>query len=157
MALTDRILPLCELLLGAAYADDDFKDREEEAVRGLLQDLAGGELSIELETKLNSFDPKTFDFDAAAAHFQGDPEDDRKRVVVLVAAINDADDEIDFAEDEYLRKLAKALALPDGSLAGMTIDVEDVEELRDNFEKVRKGPPPPPSSKKQDGSVDVDL
>lgn len=157
MALTDRIVPLCELLLGAAYADDDFKDREEDEVRGLLQDLAGGELSVELETKIAAFDPKAFDFDAAVAHFKGDPEDDRKRVVFLVAAINDADEEVDFAEDEYLRKLAKALALPDDSLSGMTIDVEDVAEMRETFEKVRKGPPPPPMKKKADDSFDVDI
>jgi uncharacterized tellurite resistance protein B-like protein len=158
MALNDRIIPLCDLLLGAAYADDDFKDREEAEVRGLLEDLCGGELTVELETRIAGFDPKTFDFAAAASAFVKDPADDKKRVLFLVAAINDADEEIDFAEDEYLRKLCTALALPDDSLVGMTVDVE-VEEMRDVFEQVRKGPPPPPvpGKKSVDDSFDIDL
>ncbi|MBA3538333.1 MAG: TerB family tellurite resistance protein [Deltaproteobacteria bacterium] len=154
MALTDRLAPLCDLLLGAAYADNDFKDREQDEVRGLLEDL-GGELSTELETRIASFDPTLFKVAEVASHFKDDPEDDRKRVLFLVAAINDADEEVDFAEDEYLRSLATALGLPASALAGMTIDVE-VDELRDNFQKVKKGPPPPPM-RKAAGSVDVDM
>lgn len=155
MPLTDRIVPLCDLLLGAAYADDHFKDRERDEVKEMLADLSGAKLSAELEAQIAGFDPKTFDLATSAGEFAGDSEDDRKRVLHLVAAINEADDEIDFSEDDYLRGLAKALALPDSALAGLTVDVE-VEELRSEFEKVRKGPPPPPP-KKQAASVDVDV
>ena len=158
MALTDRIIPLCDLLLGAAYADADYKDREEAEVRSLLEDLCGGELTVELETRIAAFDPATFDFAAAVAHFAKDPDDDKKRVLVLVAAINDADEEVDFAEDEYLRKLCAALALPAESLGGMTVDIE-IDEMRDVFDKVKKGPPPPPLGAKRakDDSFDVDV
>jgi len=154
MALPDRIAPLCDLLMGAAYADDDFKDREREEVREMLADLSGSKLAPELEDQIAKFDPKTFDLARTAGAFTADSEDDRRRVLFLVAAINDADEEVDFAEDEYLRKLAAALALPATALAGLTIDIE-VEEMRDDFEKVRKGPPPTPT--KRDASVDVDL
>lgn len=154
MALVDRLELLCDLLLGAAYADNEFKDHEQDEVRGLLEDI-GGELSPALEVKIGTFDAKAFDVVATAKHFRDDPEEDRKRVLFLVAAINDADDEFDFAEDEYLRTLCKALGLPDSALAGMTLDVE-VDELRSSFDKLRKGPPPPPSKKLADG-VDVDL
>jgi hypothetical protein len=146
MALPDRIVPLCDLLLGAAYADKQFVDREREEVRGMLADLSGTAVSAELETRIAGFDPAKFDLVKTAAEFKADPVDDRRRVLFLVAAINDADDEIDFAEDEYLRALGKALDLPASALDGMTIEVE-VDELRDTFEKVRKGPPPPPSKK----------
>lgn len=155
MALSDRISPLCDLLLGAAFADHEFKDREREEVQGMLEDLSGGKLSSELQAQIAAFDPEAFDLATNAEHFVGDPEDDRKRVLFLVAAINDSDDEVDFAEDEYLRALAGALALPASALDGMTIDVE-VEELREDFQKVRKGPPPPPGSKASI-AVDVDL
>jgi uncharacterized tellurite resistance protein B-like protein len=154
MALPDRILPLCDLLLGAAHADRQFKDREREEVRDMLADLTGAALSKELEDRIAKFDPARFDLTATAAEFRRDPLDDRRRVLYLVAAVHDADEEIDFAEDEYLRALASALDMPEGSLAGLVLDVE-VEELRDNLAKVRKGPPPPP--KKAGGSVDVDL
>lgn len=154
MSLPDRLPQLCDLLLGAAFADNDFKDREDEAVRETLVELTGADLSTEIETQLAQFDPAKFDMTATAAAFKGDPEDDRKRVLFLVAAINDADEEVDLAEDEYLRSLAKALALPDDALKGLTIDME-VEELREDFAKIRKGPPPPPPKKAE--SVDVDL
>jgi uncharacterized tellurite resistance protein B-like protein len=158
VALVDRLGPLCDLLLGAAYADNELKDLEQDEVRGLLEDLGGEQLSVELETQIANFDPEAFDLAATAHHFRADPPDDRKRILYLVAAINDADDELDFAEDEYLRALAQALDLPDDSLEGLTIDVvEDVDELRETIAKVRKGPPPPPPRKPRADSVDVDL
>ena len=155
MALDDRIAPLCDLLMGAAYADDDFKDREREEVREMLADLSGSKLSQELEDQIAKWDPKNFDLTKTAAQFKSDSEDDRRRLLFLVAAINDADEEVDFAEDEYLKDLAQALGLPASALEGMVIDIE-VEELREDFKKVRKGPPPVPGAKK-DGSVDVDI
>jgi uncharacterized tellurite resistance protein B-like protein len=154
MALPDRIVPLCDLLLGAAHADKQFKDREREEVREMLADLTGSKISPELEKRIASFDPKKFDLAATAAPFKADPVDDRRRVLFLVAAINDADEEVDFAEDEYLRALASALGLGAEALAGLTIDVE-IEDLRQDFVKVRTGPPPPPGKRAE--SVDVDL
>ena len=155
-SLADRIGPLCDLLLGAAYADAQFKDKEQDEVRGMLEDMCGGELSIEIEKQIAEFDPKKFDMLKTAGAFAGDSEDDRRKILFLVAAVNDADEEVDFSEDEYLRDLAGALFLPADALAGLTVDVE-VEELRETFEKVRKGPPPPPKPKKKDSSVDVDM
>jgi uncharacterized tellurite resistance protein B-like protein len=154
MGLDDRIGPICDLLMGAAYADKKLEDREREEVREMLADLSGGKLTPELENRIKKFDPKKLDLNATAAAFKSDTEDERRKLLFLVAAINDADEEVDFAEDEYLRSLAKALALPSSALQGLTIDVE-VEELRDTFQAVRKGPPPPPT--KKDASVDVDM
>ena len=155
MSLTDRIAPLCDLLLAAAYADHQFKDREREEVREMLVDLSGAKLTPELEAQLEKFDPKTFDLLKTAGAFLADSEEERRRLLFLVAAVNDADDEIDMAEDEYLRELASALFLPAEALKGMVVEME-VEEQREVFQKVRKGPPPPPGAKKAD-SVDVDL
>jgi uncharacterized tellurite resistance protein B-like protein len=154
MALTDRIVPLCDLLLGAAYADHELKDVEDDELRAMLADLSGAELTTELEAQIAGFDPAAFDLAATAAAFKHDSADDRRRLLFLVAAINDADDEIDLAEDDYLRALCAALELPGEALAGMTVDIE-VEELREDFAKIRRGPPPVPG--KRDGSVDIDL
>ncbi len=155
MSLSDRIVPLCDLLLGAAYADKQFKDREREEVTGMISDLAGS-MTPELTEQIDAFDPAKFDLATTAAAFGGDSEDEKRRLLFLVAAINDADEEHDFAEDEYLRSLAQALALPSSALEGLIIDVE-VEELKETFEKIRKGPPPPPVPKQKDGSVDIDM
>jgi uncharacterized tellurite resistance protein B-like protein len=154
MSMTDRILPLSELLLGAAYADKELKDQEKDEVRKLLEGL-GGELTAEVETKIATFDPESFDLKASAAAFATDSEDDRKKLLFLVAAVNEADDELDFAEDDYLRALAEALALPSSALEGLTVEVE-TEELKETFEKVRKAPPPPPPPKGKSFDIDVD-
>jgi uncharacterized tellurite resistance protein B-like protein len=150
----DRILPLCELLLGAAYADKELKDQEKDEVRSLLEGLAG-ELSADVEQKITSFDPDKFDLKTSAATFKADTEEERKKLLYLVAAVNEADDEIDFAEDDYLRALAEALDLPKSALEGLTVEIES-EELKETFQAVRKGPPPVPTKKKAD-SVDVDI
>jgi uncharacterized tellurite resistance protein B-like protein len=150
----DRIVPLCELLLGAAYADKELKDQEKDEVRSLLEGLAG-ELPTDVERKISEFDPAKFDMKASAAPFKADSEDDRKKLLYLVAAVNEADDEIDLSEDEYLRDLATALALPKAALDGLTIEVE-TEELKETFKQVRKGPPPPPPAAKAK-SVDIDI
>ena len=154
MAATDRILPICDLLLGAAYADGRLEASERQTVRELLSDLAGGSLPPEVATRIDKFDPKRFDLAATAAQFVRDPIDDRKRLLYLVAAIHEADDELDLAEDEFLASLAKALELPASATEGMTLSVEE-QVLEESFTKVRKGPPPPPG--KRDSSVDVDL
>lgn len=153
MSLADRILPLCDLLLGAAHADKHFADRERHEVREMLADLSGDALTPELEERIASFDPATYDLARTAGAFAVDTEDDRRRLLFLVAAIHDADEEIDLAEDDYLRALANALFLPSSALDGLTVDIE-IEEMREDFARVRKGPPAPPRAA---GSVDVDL
>lgn len=147
MAMTDRILPLCDLLLGAAYADKELKDQERDEVRALLEELAG-ELPVDVEVRLTAFDPATFDLEKSAAPFRDDTEDERKKLLLLVSAVNESDEEIDFSEDEYLRELGKALGLPAKALEGLTVDVQlEEEDLTHLFAEVRKGPPPPPKKK----------
>jgi uncharacterized tellurite resistance protein B-like protein len=150
MAIADRILPLCELLMGAAYADEELRDEEKDEVRALIKDLAG-EVPDGVEETIKSFDPKSFDVKKAAEPFALDSEVDRKKLLVLVSAINVADEEIDLREDEYLRALATALDLPNSALEGLVIDVE-TEELKETFERARRPqtiPPPMPPGKKK--------
>jgi uncharacterized tellurite resistance protein B-like protein len=146
MALADdRILPLCDLLLGAAYADKVLRDPEKAEVRAMIEDLAGT-LPPEVDKRIASFDPNKFDVARAAQPFRSDSQDDRKKLLVLCSAVIEADEEIDFSEDDYLRALAGALDLPNSALIGLTVDVES-EELQQSFQAVRKGPPPPPPKK----------
>lgn len=145
METMDRILPLCDLLLGAAYADGRLEKVEQETVRDTLLDLLNAQvLPEEVESWINGFDPDTFVLDDSAAAFKDDPLDERKKVLYLVEAIHDADDELDLAEDAYLQALAKALDVPAEALQGMTGTFE-LEELRTNLAQVRKGPPPIPA------------
>ena len=152
MAISDRILPLCDLLLAAAYADQQLAPEEREEVRAVISDIAGG-LSSDALARLESFDASKFDLAATASAFRGDSEDDRRKLLFLVSAVIEADNEIDLAEDDFLRALASALELPASALEGLTVEIE-AEDLKDVFQAVRKTPPPPPAKLK---SVDVDL
>jgi uncharacterized membrane protein YebE (DUF533 family) len=76
--------------------------------------------------------------------FKDDSEEERRRLLVLVSTVIEADDEIDFAESDYLRSLASGLGLPESALEGLAVDME-IEEIKDTFEAVRKGPPPLPT------------
>ena|SRR5688572_22091823 len=147
MALDDRLPQLCDLLLGAAHADKRFVDREREEVRELLVELSGAPLTKELEARIAKFKPKSFDVVATAKAFHDDSEEDRRRVLLLVSAITDADDEVDFAEDDYLRTVAGALALPPSALKGLTIEIES-HDLKQDLARVRTPPPPPPPKQK---------
>jgi uncharacterized tellurite resistance protein B-like protein len=142
---SDRIFPLCELLLGAAYADAELHPQEKTEIRALLVELAG-ELRIEVEACIASFEPEKFDPSAVIGVFRDDSEEERKRLLLLVSTVIEADDEIDLSENEYLRKLASLLALPKAALEGLVVDVE-VEEVKETFQAVRKGPPPIPAAR----------
>lgn len=127
MSISDRIFPVCELLLGAAYADRELQRQEKTEIRALLTELAGERL-VEVEACIASFEPDKFDLATTAGVFRDDGEEDRRKLLVLVSTVIEADEEIDLAENDYLRDLAAALALPASALAGLTVDVE-VEEL----------------------------
>jgi hypothetical protein len=75
--------------------------------------------------------------------FRDDPEEDRRKLLLLASTVIEADDQIDLAENEYLRELASLLDLPPSALDGLVVDVE-IEEVKDTFQAVRSGPPPLP-------------
>ena len=134
MAISDRIFPLCELLLGAAYADSNLHKLEMIEVRSLLTELAG-ELRVEVEACIASFEPDKFDMQTTAGFFRQDSEEDRSKLLVLVSTVIEADDEIDLAENDYLSELATALALPPSALTGLTVDVE-IEDAKATFSRI---------------------
>lgn len=142
MSTSDRIFPLCELLLGAAYADRELHPQETNEIRALLVELAG-ELRVEVEACIASFEPEKFDLSSVIGLFRDDTEDERRRLLLLVSTVIEADEQIDLAENDYLRAVASALGLPVTALDGLVIDVQ-IEEIKDTFSAVRRGPPPPP-------------
>ena len=145
MSDADRIFPLCEHLLGAAYADGEFHKSENTEIRSLLVELAG-EMRVEVEACIASFEPNTFDISSVIGVFRDDPEEERRKLLVLVSKVIEADEETDLAENEYLRRLASALVLPDSALDGLIVDVDiEIEEIKETFQAVRKGPPPIPA------------
>jgi uncharacterized tellurite resistance protein B-like protein len=143
METSDRIFPLCELLLGAAYADGELHSQEQTEIRALLVELAG-ERRVEVEACIASFEPDKFDPSSVIGIFRGDTEEERRKLLLLVSTVIEADEEIDLAESEYLRGIASALGLPASALDGLVVDVE-IEEVKETFNAVARRPPPVPS------------
>ena len=148
MAANDRTQALTDLLLGAAFADDHLDDREAERVQELLAYMLDGKIPPALDAQIDTFDAKTFDVKKTAAVFKGDSAADRAHLLSLVAAVHEADDTHDLAEDEFLQKLAAALGLPASALGGLTVKVE-VEELKTRYKKATTPPPLPPGALKK--------
>ncbi|MFW5925385.1 MAG: TerB family tellurite resistance protein [Myxococcota bacterium] len=139
-SVEDRILVITDLLLGAVYADQKLEGEEEAAVRRLLAELlGGGELPAEVDERINDFPAGRFDLQKAARDFGADPPIRKRQLLELVAAVRDADGEIDLAEDEYMRELGEALGMSESEYADLTLDYE-VEDLRDSLEALRRAP-----------------
>jgi uncharacterized tellurite resistance protein B-like protein len=124
-SVQDRIILLTDILLGAVHADDSQKGEEEDAVRRLLSQLLGGAaLPDEVEERIRGFSAGSFDLQSAAADFSSDPPIQKRKLLELVAAVRDADEEIDMAEDQYMIDLAKALGMDASEYADLTLDYE---------------------------------
>ena len=143
MSTSDRIFPLCELLLGAAYADQELHPREKMEIRSLIVELAG-EPRVEVEACIAAFEPEKFNPSSVIGYFRDDSEEERRKLLLLVSSVIESDDEIDLAESNYLRELASLLGLPASALDGLVVEVE-IEDIKDTFDAVRKGPPPVPT------------
>jgi len=138
MVSDDRIFPLCELLLGAAYADQQFDELEKTEIRALLTELAG-ERRVEVEACIAAFEPAKFDLQSVAGFFRNDSEEQRYKLLLLVSTVIETDGEVDFAENEYLRAVAAALGMPSSALAGLVVDIE-LEEIKETFDEVSRTP-----------------
>jgi len=121
---------ITDLLLGAAYADKQLQGGELDAIRRLLAKLLGtATLPKAQADRLTSFNPAKFDVAAATAKLAKESAETKRKVIELVASVSDSDEELDFAEDAYLRKVAKGLGLSDADIADLTIEVLEDDDL----------------------------
>ncbi len=108
----DRLPLVADLLMDAAYADDRLEGDEKAAVKRLLREILEAQtLPMDLDFRIDEFDPKQFNREQTLAHFLADPKDLKQRLLELVAAVHAADGEIDFVEDEQLRAVGAGLGL----------------------------------------------
>lgn len=124
-----HIETITDMLLGAAYADKRLEGRETEKIRALLMKLVGStRLPDEVEDRFKSFSPAAFDVDAAGKKLRM-AGNDRRKVLEMVAAVTESDDEIDLAEDRYLRDLARAMGLHESKFRDLIVDFQEIDEL----------------------------
>ncbi|MFO0686608.1 MAG: TerB family tellurite resistance protein [Sandaracinus sp.] len=140
------LLVVTDILLGAAHADGTSDGTEVLAVRDLLKELHGGkELPSEVEARIGAFDPKKFSVEKAVAELKKTSKLEGRKLLELCATIRDADEEIDFAEDEYIKSVGKALGMKASEYADLTLDYE-VEEAAAAL-GTKSLPPKPPTKK----------
>jgi uncharacterized tellurite resistance protein B-like protein len=138
--LPDRLPLLADLLMDAAYADDHLEGEEKMAVRRLLREILDVQtLPMDLDFRIDEFDPKKFDRGKTLAAFAKDPRDLKKRLVELVAAVHASDGEIDFAEDAQLRAVGEGLGLPPEEFQELVVDIVEEVDLGEDLDRLRYG------------------
>jgi uncharacterized tellurite resistance protein B-like protein len=119
---------ITNLLLGAAYADKRLQGDEVAQIRSLLSKLLGTEQLPQAQAdQIARFSPARFNVESATAALNGLPADERRRVLEMVAAVHESDEEIDLAEDAYLRRVARGLGFSDAEIGDLAIEVEELE------------------------------
>ncbi len=68
-------------------------------------------LPSELMQRLADFDPGRFDIDEAVGPFLHEPVEVKRRLLELAVSVHEADGELDFAEDTFIRELGFKLGL----------------------------------------------
>jgi uncharacterized tellurite resistance protein B-like protein len=143
MEMKDRLPLVADLLMDAAYADRRLAGDEREAVRHILRELLDATaLPMDLDFRIDEFDPARFDLAATAGAFAGDPPATKRRLLELLSVVHAADGEIDFAEDEQLRRVGAALGLDEEAYRDLTVTIVDEVDLADvgeNLDSLRYG------------------
>lgn len=124
-----HIETITDLLLGAAYADKRLEGREKDKIRDLLVKLAGTDtLPAAIERRFVDFQPAGFDATAAGMKL-ATLGNDRRRVLEMIAAVTESDDEVDLAEDKYIRKVAEGMGLAEKQIRDLVVDFQEIDEL----------------------------
>lgn len=133
--MKEHIDTITDLLLGAAYADKRLESKERDAITSMLTRLLGvSDLPDAQRDRIKGFNPAKLDASAAAASLATLPDADKRKILELVASVTESDDEIDLAEDAYLRTVAKGFGIPDDEIDSLTLEIIEEDELDQFFE-----------------------
>ncbi|MCH9681173.1 MAG: TerB family tellurite resistance protein [Deltaproteobacteria bacterium] len=128
--MREHIDTITDLLLGAAYADKRLEGQELAAIRSMVSKLMGTPAPpAAQEERIKSFNPAKHDAGDAARSLAALPMASKRKLIGLVASVTESDDEIDFAEDAYLRTVAEGLGLAEDEIAALTIEIIETDEL----------------------------
>ncbi len=121
---------ITDLLLGSAYADKRLAGDEIQAIAKMLCKLLGTDTLPAAQTeRIGAFNPAKFDVNAAAARLRFESAENKRTVLELVASVSESDDEIDMAEDAYLRKVALGLGMSAADIKDLTVEILEDEDL----------------------------
>lgn len=137
MRLDDaRLLDCLDLLLGAAWADGDFDDRERATIEELTARLAAGDtLTAETRRHLDRFDAARFDPAITCARIGLAPGDDpvatrrRRAFITLIGRVVDADGLLHQREERYIDRIAAQIGITDADLRHLVDDLAEIAGL----------------------------
>jgi uncharacterized tellurite resistance protein B-like protein len=136
----DRLPLVADLLMDAAYADDRLEGEEKAAVKRLIREILDvPALPMDLDFRIEEFNPKQFDRATTLARFADDPKDLKHRLLELIAAVHASDGEIDFAEDAQLRAVGAGLGLAPEDFQSMVVEVVEEIDLGEDLDRLRYG------------------
>ncbi len=125
-----HIETITDLLLGAAYADKKLEGDELASISAMLCKLLGTDTLPQAQTdRIGEFNPAKFDVKATAGRLRFESPENKRKVLELIASVSESDEELDFAEDAYLRKVATGMGLSESDIADLTIEVLEDDEL----------------------------
>jgi uncharacterized tellurite resistance protein B-like protein len=124
--MREHIETITDLLMGAAYADKRVQAAETTAIERALCSLLGSEqLPTEQADQIRRFNPAKFSLDEAAKPFSGEPLAVKRKVLELIASVNDADDVLDFDENNYLSRVAAAMGMTRAEIREFVLEFEE--------------------------------
>lgn len=133
--MKEHIDTITDLLLGAAYADKRLEAKERDAITAMLTKLLGvSDLPDAQRDRIKAFNPAKLDVKEAGSKLALLSGDEKRKVLDLVASVTESDDEIDLAEDAYLRKVAEGLGIPDSEIDSLAIEIIEDDDLDQFFE-----------------------
>ena len=136
----DRLPLLADLLMDAAYADDHLEGEEKMAVKRLLREILDVQtLPMDLDFRIDEFEPQKFDRAKTLGAFAQDPKELKKRLIELMAAVHASDGEIDFAEDAQLRAVGEGLGLRPEEFQELVVDIVEEIDLGEDLDRLRYG------------------
>ncbi len=127
--MKQHIDTITRLLLGAAYADKRLEGAEVARIEQILRQVLGGEPEAAQTDLLRSFSPAGFNVHSTASTLTGLDAADKRKLLELIASVNDADDELDLNEDAYLRHVALGMGVAESEISDLTLDVLEDEEM----------------------------
>lgn len=128
--MKEHIDTITDLLLGAAYSDKRLEGEEVASISRLLCTLLGvDDLPEAQKARLKSFNPARFSVQETAAKLASESSDNKRKVLELVASVNESDDVTDLDEDAYLRRVAEGMGMSADEIADLTVQILGAEEI----------------------------
>ena len=131
MKLSQNRLPhLAAISLGAAHPDAHLAAQQLATAEAILRTVGGcDELPPAVTERLEKFDPRQLDVAAEVKALMLLGASEKRKLVELVAKVHDSDDIWDFAEDDYLRRVAKACGLREADYADLAVGDITLEDI----------------------------